>query len=232
MECVEKNVASKRRDENKECWRKIPDIPYELSNLGRVRRCCKYKGKARCDHYTYPKCPRNTLEYKRKLFNIPKLVLELWGDSFVDDLNGELWKDIVGYEDFYQISNFGRVKSKGRYILCKNGKQFFKHPQIIKPTLVNSGYKTINLHGKNGKLYTRLVHRLVAEHFIPNPNEWEQVNHKDENKHNNQVSNLEWCTQEYNSLYGTNQERRIATRLKNNGGKYGVHRNNNGIANF
>lgn len=219
-------------EEKRECWKKVSGIPYELSNLGRVRRCNKYKGKVRCEHHTYPKCPKNSIEYKGNLYNIPKLMSELWGESFVCDLEGELWKDIIGCEDLYQISNYGRVKSKGRYIECKNGKRFYKHPQIIKNKVINSGYIAVTFHGRMGKLHHKLVHRLVAEHFLPNPNEFKQVNHRDENKHNNHFSNLEWCTQEYNSNYGTNQERRIATRLKNNGGKYGISRSGKRCANF
>ena len=96
----------------------------------------------------------------------------------------EIWKDINGYDGFYRISNLGRVKSAryNRYL-----KLFFN----------KKGYARINLN-KKGKLKTYRVHRLVAQAFIPNPNNKPQVNHKDGNKRNNCVDNLEWVTNEEN----------------------------------
>lgn len=115
----------------------------------------------------------------------------------------EVWKDIKGYENKYQVSNFGNVRSKDR--LDSAGRNRIKG-QSLKVVIGNHGYKRLNLC-KDGKPRLWLVHRLVAEAFIPNPNNLPYVNHKDENPANNNVSNLEWCTHLYNMNYGTIKER-------------------------
>jgi len=102
----------------------------------------------------------------------------------------EIWKDIKGFEGYYQISNHGRIKSfkrakNGRVLSVKNG---------------NGWYLTTNLFA-NGKRVTARIHRLVAEHFIPNPEGKPHINHKDGNKQNNRVNNLEWVTPKENSLH-------------------------------
>lgn len=112
----------------------------------------------------------------------------------------EIWKPIEECPD-YHISNFGRIKSF-KYDKI-NGK-------IIKPSECTKGYLQLDLRldGRKGKNRVHLaVHRLVARAFIPNPDNLPQVNHKDENKTNNNVENLEWCTSEYNCNYGTHVER-------------------------
>ena len=204
-----------------ESWKQIPKTPYELSNRGQVRRWHEKRGE-----YVYlkPEGLSVRLTKEKKRYNIPRLMAEVWGVRFAADEIGEEWKDVKGHEGAYQVSNMGRVRSKARYIVRRDGRRVYMLERIIKQTHINSGYRIINLHNEDGTIYHKLVHRLVAEHFIPNIENLEQVNHKDEDKHNNKVSNLEWCTREYNAQYGTNQERRIATRLKNNGGKYGVQR--------
>ena len=105
----------------------------------------------------------------------------------------EIWKDIVGYEGRYMISNTGRVKSFAR--------SYYKNGRILIP-FSTRGYHSVNLTDGNGKKRTFLVHRLVAEAFVPNPHGYKEVNHKDENKQNNNCDNLEWCTREYNMSYG------------------------------
>lgn len=112
----------------------------------------------------------------------------------------EIWKDIKGYESLYQISNTGKIKSLQRYVCSKNGSKQLIKEKIRKTSITTAGYEYVVLANK-GKNKTLLVHRLVAETFLPNPFNLKCVNHKDENKHNNNVSNLEWCNYEYNNTY-------------------------------
>lgn len=116
----------------------------------------------------------------------------------------EIWKDISGYEGIYQVSNFGNIKSLERYFPTKNPKKPIAHinEKILKLRTDKKGYLNVGLT-KNGKFRTIQVHRIVAEAFIPNPENMPQVNHKDENKSNNNVNNLEWCSRKYNCNYGT-----------------------------
>ena len=104
----------------------------------------------------------------------------------------EIWKDIVGYEGLYQVSNLGRVKSLN-YKCTKSEKILKTHPQRWGYLLVKLSYKD--------KAKDFQVHRLVASAFLDNPNNLPQVNHKDKNPSNNKVDNLEWCTPEYNTDY-------------------------------
>lgn len=120
----------------------------------------------------------------------------------------EVWKDVVGYEGLYQVSNLGRVQSLGHDNWHKG--------RILKPHLDGKGnYFMVGL-SKDKHTKHKLVHRLVAETFIPNPENLPQVNHKDENKQNNIVENLEWCTNEYNINYnnGAAMKRAIKTRYE------------------
>ena len=104
----------------------------------------------------------------------------------------EIWKPIEGFEGLYEISNIGRVKSIGTYNTCKRG--------IMNPMINSDGYLHVRLYN-NGVSKNIAIHRLVAIAFIPNPNNYRYVNHKDENTKNNKVSNLEWCTNSYNLIY-------------------------------
>lgn len=115
-------------------------------------------------------------------------------------MDREEWADIKGYEEAYQISNLGRVKSLTREVKFSDGRTRTFQSKIIPQRLSGKGYLMVSLWKHHeGKRF--LVHRLVAEAFIPNPSNLPQVNHKDENKVNNTVSNLEWCTSQYNNLY-------------------------------
>ena len=124
------------------------------------------------------------------------------------DILIEKWRDIRGYEGLYQVSNFGRVASLGRKISRR-----LTSTLILKQYLLPNGYLFIRL-SKNSKYTNKLVHRLVAEAFIPNPNNLPQVNHKDEDKTNNVWSNLEWVSASRNSNYGT-RNTRISNVLAN-----------------
>lgn len=105
----------------------------------------------------------------------------------------QYWRDIPNYEGKYQVSNTGRVRSLN---YGRTGKI-----KVLKQGTKDNGYKVVVIY-KNGKRKKYLVHRLVAQAFIPNPNNYPIINHKDENKTNNAVWNLEWCTYEYNVNYG------------------------------
>lgn len=119
----------------------------------------------------------------------------------------EIWKDIKEFEGYYQISNLGRLRSVDRVITTKAGWTQKNYGKIIKSDcLQNSGYIKVDLH-KNGKAYPRLLHRLVAEAFCDNSNNYNCVNHKDQNKLNNKADNLEWCTVMYNNHYGDCMQR-------------------------
>lgn len=124
----------------------------------------------------------------------------------------EIWRDIAGYEGYYQVSNFGRVRSLDK-MQNYNGSARLHKGKILKPNNDGRGYLIVDL-SKNNRSVTKTIHRLVATAFLDNPNNLPQVNHKDEDKENNFVfvnkdgtvdlnkSNLEWCTVSYNVNYG------------------------------
>lgn len=119
----------------------------------------------------------------------------------------EVWRDIPEYLGYYQISNLGRVRSLERTITYSpskaypNGRNMVLKQRVLKPCTDKKGYEFVQLF-INNKFRSKKVHRLVAEVFIPNPNNLPQVNHKDEVKNNNKVTNLEWCSAAYNVNYG------------------------------
>lgn len=112
----------------------------------------------------------------------------------------EIWKDIPGYEGMYQVSNLGRVKSLGRMVDYHHN-MAYRAERILKPNKVRNYYQ-ISLQKGGTRRYLK-VHRIVATTFIPNPHNHPYINHKDENKLNNCVENLEWCDEGYNTNYGT-----------------------------
>lgn len=112
----------------------------------------------------------------------------------------EMWKDIEGYEDLYQISSYGRIKSKDRIIQCSNNRNRRKYGQILKPFISRSGYYAITLWN-NKKFKLNYIHRLVASAFLENTYNKEQVNHIDGNKFNNRIDNLEWATRSENQKH-------------------------------
>ena len=103
-------------------------------------------------------------------------------------------KDIKGYEGLYSVDEHGNV--------------YGQHDNLLTPYDNGYGYLIVDLHGKDGSKKHRKVHRLIAETLLPNPLYLPEVNHKDENKHNNALNNLEWCTSSYNKRYGTGRKSR------------------------
>jgi len=105
----------------------------------------------------------------------------------------EIWRNVSGYEGLYQVSNLGNVRS-----LNWHGEGYTRNLYLKKHP---AGYYQVELRGGECRSKMVTVHRLVAEAFLPNPLNLPCVNHKDEDKRNNQVENLEWCTYEYNNRY-------------------------------
>lgn len=122
----------------------------------------------------------------------------------------EEWRPIEGYEGLYEISSYGKVRSLDRY----DSRNHFRNGRILKLSYNTVGYLSVGLHS-NGKAKTYMVHRMVAEAFIPNPDNLPEVNHRNEDKSNNSVENLEWCDHKYNSNYGTRNDRIRDTSIKN-----------------
>lgn len=121
----------------------------------------------------------------------------------------ELWKDIKGYEGYYKISSFGRVKSVSR----KSINNHIVKEKILKNRKARNGYLRTNL-SKDGVLESAPIHRLVAEAFIPNPLNKPQLNHIDEDKLNNCADNLNWMTAHENNNYATHQTRAHRSNMK------------------
>lgn len=117
----------------------------------------------------------------------------------------EIWKDIIDYEGFYQISNLGRVRGVDRLIpyIARGGKPTtrLQKGKILKTSVGTSGYETYHMYGASQERQTLMLHRVVAKHFLEQEEGKEFVNHKDGNKLNNIVSNLEWVTKSENTLH-------------------------------
>ena len=127
----------------------------------------------------------------------------------------EEWKTIERTNGNYEISNLGRVKSKERIYLSGENYRIKKKTggKLLNPTINKDGYPTVSLRLDDGKRHSLKVHRLVALAFIQNPENLPQINHKDENKENNCVDNLEWCDAAYNNCYGTRLERVVKSKI-------------------
>lgn len=123
----------------------------------------------------------------------------------------EMWKDIQGYEGLYQVSNLGRIKSLERYRKNNGGSQTLMQERILRQGKLKKGYCRVELC-KDAIRKPYLVHRLVAEAFIPNPNGFPEINHKDEDKANNNAENLEWCDSKYNINYGMHNKKLSVTK--------------------
>ena len=116
------------------------------------------------------------------------------------------WRDIDGFPN-YMVSNTGEIKSLN---YNKTGRD-----KILIPHKLSNGYLGINLYDNNKRSCYLLIHRLVAQAFLPNPNGYRIINHKDENRSNNSVNNLEWCSYKYNLNYG-NRNSKLSNSLTNN----------------
>lgn len=125
----------------------------------------------------------------------------------------EEWRDVVGYKNRYQVSNLGKVRS----MPIQSKTNYFKG-DVLKTSIDSNGYINVSLSRKTYK-----VHRLVAEAFIENPNNYPCVNHIDEDKTNNRIDNLEWCTYKQNNNHGTRN-----IRISENNGRTIIQCNMNG----
>lgn len=123
----------------------------------------------------------------------------------------EIWKDIQGYEGYYQVSNLGRVKSLKRKVYGIRPYPITKKEKILSQSKTGRDRDYLFVSLSRDKITKHInVHRLVAKAFIPNPNNYPCVNHINEfEKWNNSIENLEWCTYKYNNNYGTCIERRV-----------------------
>lgn len=121
----------------------------------------------------------------------------------------ENWKEIIGYEGIYEVSDYGRVKSLARTDLRHNRKE-----KILKPVKCNTGYNSVSL-SKNGKVEQINIHRLVALTFLDNSNNHPEVNHIDGIKINNELTNLEWCSYSHNIIHAYNTGLRVSPKGSN-----------------
>jgi hypothetical protein len=111
----------------------------------------------------------------------------------------EIWKPIIGWEDTYQVSSWGRVRSLPRIVKSRSPNGRLMKGKIRTPNLRSHGYIQFNLYDKeNKKFKAKNLHRIIAEAFIPNPENKKCINHIDANPSNNALSNLEWCTHQEN----------------------------------
>lgn len=131
----------------------------------------------------------------------------------------EIWKDVKGFEGVYQVSNLGRVKSLKRVVRDNRGYRTVR--ERILQNVLSRGRNVVGfvINGAVKKIY---VYRLVAEAFLPNPDNLPFVNHKDENPSNDRVDNLEWCTPEHNCNHGTRNERISKSQKKKKVSQYAL----------
>lgn len=180
-------------------WKEDEDVvqihPKKINYVNNVSNCLHLW---RCTYCEMP-LPPSCLVGLRKGQTLNELKEEIKKASIkAAMLMDKEWRDIKGYEGVYQVSDKGHVRAANR--LDANGLR--REGRMIELILSNSGYYVVTLT-KNGKGKQFRVHRLVAEAFIPNPNKLSMINHKDENRTNNCVENLEWCDVTYNNNYGS-----------------------------
>lgn len=186
-----------------ETWRPIRidgvDMNYILSESGRVFNFRKRHYLRVEENHSSRKYYRLRSGKQQKTFQLDALLLSIFPELYDTDMALE-WRRIFrdGEATDYEVSENGDVRRINNH-------------HIIKPALHKSGYHMIRLR-HCGKTITEYAHRLVAMAFIPNPDGYELVNHKDENRQNNAVSNLEWCDRRYNMLYNGASKRAVSTR--------------------
>lgn len=205
---------TKQTTDGNETWLPIPGYEgfYEVSNFGRVRGLPREVAHAESDFLSLRgqdmALRRNTSGFLTvrlsrdgvaKDVYVERLVAELFPRDEEAELSlpGEEWKDVAGFEGLYRASNLGRIRGVGRYVAQRQGGRQLRRGRIIQGAINRMGYVQLVLC-KDGGQKSREVHRLVAQAFVPNPNNLPCVNHKDADKTNNAVSNLEWCTQREN----------------------------------
>ena len=123
------------------------------------------------------------------------------------ETKNEIWKDIEGYEEYYEVSNLGRVRSVERRL--NDGRIY--GGRILRQKQARNGYIQVHV-SKDGRGKCLLVHRLVGKAFVPGYFNGASINHKDENKQNNRVENLEWCSPSYNCKYGHRNDTMVEQR--------------------
>lgn len=186
-------------------WKQVTGFPnYEISNTGKIDKIgitkrIPVKVNSR-GNYVYASL--SYAPYKSRQVNVKWILNQcfsdhIYSDESVDNLEGEVWKDVVGWEDSYEVSNLGRIRTKNRLRKGKNDSDAQVSVHIKESYIDADGYERISLY-QDSKTKLAGVHRLVAEAFIPNPDNLPQVNHIDGDKSNNNSNNLQWVTNEQN----------------------------------
>ena len=206
--------AKSMTERTNEIWRPVRldgvDMSYIISDSGRVFNFRKRRFLRVEENHSSRKYYRLRSDKKQKTFQLDSLLLSIFPEKYDTD-HAQEWRRIVfgGELTDYEVSESGVVRRINNH-------------HIIKPAVHKDGYHVIRIR-HCGKTITEYAHRLVAAAFIPNPNKYEIVNHKDENRQNNSVSNLEWCDRRYNMLYNGAAKRAglhaaMTKRLRRNGG--------------
>lgn len=188
-----------------EFWKPVPGFEgkYEISNLGRVRNVqrgniLKVVTSGKSYKYVWLTIDSSQDKQLNIVRTLDKLFDEhIYKDTSIETSDIEIWRDVVGYEGCYRVSNLGRVKSCFRSRRGKNNTVSYVYEKIKQLTTDIDGYLLVSLYNDTASQVVR-VHRLVAQAFLPNPDNLPQVNHKDGDKFNNSVTNLEWCTNQDN----------------------------------